>query len=320
MTKPVVLIQGAKSFDQVPGLNRIANDADIRFAADFSQLKQHLPDAEIIFSWDFRDTRLRDVWNSAGKLKWIHWSGAGVNAALFPELVESNITLTNSRGVFDQAMAEYVLGLILIFVKRFHTMLAAQQRIEWRYQMSERLAGKKALIVGAGSIGTAIGRLLKACGMQIRGVRRTVKGEDADFETVAPVTELNQQLPWADFVIIVTPLTDETYHLFGAEQFKAMQNSARLLNVGRGPIVDEDALIKALKNEEIAGAALDVFETEPLPEDSPLWKMTNVVVSPHISGDYLESLAALVDGFVENFYRYYSGETLLNLVNKELGY
>ncbi len=318
--RPAVVVLGAGSRDDLPGVEALEALADLRYAASRERLLEALPGAEILFGWDFADASLAEGWAAADALRWVHWGGAGVDAALFPALRESSIPLTSSRGVFDQAMAEYVAGLVVALAKRLPETLALQARREWRWRMSERLAGRPALVVGAGSIGRAVARALTGLGLEVSGVARRQRDRDPDFVAVHGRGGLDAALATADFVVITTPLTDETRGLFDAARIARMHRGARLVNVGRGPVVDEAALVEALAEERIAGAALDVFVDEPLDAESPLWTMPNVIVSPHMSGDFLGSHEALVALFADNLRRYVAGDSLLNPVDKGLGY
>lgn len=318
--RPVVVILGATSDDPPPGIGPVLEGASVRFAVGASELGEVLEGAQALFVWDFRSTELRDAWHRADDLEWVHVAGAGVDAVLFQSLVESPVTLTNSRGVFDRSIAEYVLGLMLVFAKDYRRTVEFQRRREWVHRETEMLAGKKVLVVGVGSIGRTIARLARCAGMDVDGVARTARSSDEDFGRVVASEDLDEALPDADYVVIAAPLTAQTEGMFGAEQFRRMKDGARLLNVGRGPIVDESALVEALRDGRIAGAALDAFREEPLPEDSPLWSMPQVIVSPHMSGDFVGWLQALGELFVENFRRWQRGDDLLNIVDKDKGY
>jgi phosphoglycerate dehydrogenase-like enzyme len=274
----------------------------------------------VLFVWDFRSTELRDAWHRVEKLRWVHVAGAGVDAVLFPDIVESQVTITNSRGVFDRSIAEYVLGLMLVFAKDLLQTIGLQQQKKWVHRDTEMLAGHKLLVVGAGSIGRTIARLARCAGMEVDAIARTARYSDEDFGRVFPSEDLDEVLPETDYVVVAAPLTAQTRGMFGAAQFERMKPGARFINVGRGPIVDESALTEALRDGRIAGTALDVFSEEPLPEDSPLWEMPQVVVSPHMSGDFVGWLEALGELFVENFRRWERGDELLNVVDKERGY
>jgi phosphoglycerate dehydrogenase-like enzyme len=318
--RPTVVILGATSDEPPPGLEPIAQSACFRFAADAQELEGAIGEADVLFVWDFRSTELRDAWHRVEKLRWVHVAGAGVDAVLFPDIVESQVTITNSRGVFDRSIAEYVLGLMLVFAKDLLQTIGLQQQKKWVHRDTEMLAGHKLLVVGAGSIGRTIARLARCAGMEVDAIARTARYSDEDFGRVFPSEDLDEVLPEADYVVVAAPLTAQTRGMFGAAQFERMKPGARFINVGRGPIVDESALTDALRDGRIAGTALDVFSEEPLPEDSPLWEMPQVVVSPHMSGDFVGWLEALGELFVENFRRWERGDELLNVVDKERGY
>ena len=315
-----LVIHGVESSDEIPGIERIAADAQISCAPDLEALQEFLPHAEVFLGWNFRAKDLRQTWHLAKQLRWVQWSGAGVDAVLFPEFVASDVQLTNVRGVFDRAMAEYTLGLILAFAKRLPETVVAQTEHRWSYRLTEQTLGQKVLVVGVGSIGRAIGRLLKQAGFKVSGVGRSARDGDPDFEQVYGVDTLVQSLETADYVVLIPPLTDQTRGLFGAVEFSAMKATARFINLGRGELVDEDALIAALTSGAIAGAGLDVFLNEPLPENSPFWDLENVIVSPHMSGDYHGYKETVAEVFLNNFERYRQGRELVNRVDKTLGF
>jgi phosphoglycerate dehydrogenase-like enzyme len=317
---PNVTVFGAGRAEDLPGLAAARDGAHFRFAASEQALEEVIGDTDVLLSWDFRADVLERVWPQALRLQWVHWAGAGVDAALFPGFRRSDVVLTNARGVFDQPIAEYVLGLILCFAKGFPRTVRAQDRRHWDFRNSESISGSTALVIGVGNIGRAIAALLQAAGMNIIGVGRTARNDDALFGRVHPFGELDAQLSRADYVVNITPSTPDTRGLFSAQRFQRMNPGARFINVGRGDAVDEPALLEALQGGRIAGAALDVFAEEPLPEDSPFWALENVIVSPHMSGDVVESLEALVDQFVQNLRRFIRGEPLKNVVDKSRGY
>ena len=318
--RTTVVIQGVDSAREVPGIEAIEADATIRCANDLDALRAALPGAEVLLGWKFAADDVTRAFDRADRLRWIQWAGAGVDAAMFPALVESDVTLTNVRGVFDQAMAEYTLGMILAFAKGFRRTGALQRDRTWRHRLTEPVAGTRALVVGAGSIGRAIARTLRAAGIEVEGVGRTAREEDADFGRVHGNEGLDRALGSADWVVLIAPLTRRTRGMFGAARFAAMKPTARFFNLGRGALVDEPAMIEALDNGVIAGAGLDVFAEEPLPAESPLWGMENVFVSPHMSGDFHGHKVAMAKVFIENFRRYRAGEPLLNVVDKRLGF
>ena len=318
--RTAVVIQGVETAGEVPGIGAIEAHAEIRCAADLDALRRALPGAQVLLGWKFAAEDIRYAFDCTDRLRWIQWSGAGVDAALFPALVESDVTVTNVRGVFDQAMAEYTLGMILAFAKDFRRTFALQRERTWLHRLSERVAGTRALVVGAGSIGRTIARTLRSAGIDVEGVGRVARGGDPDFGRVHDVADLNPALGHADWVVLIVPLTGRTRGLFDASRFAAMKPSARFFNLGRGALVDERAMIDALQRGVIAGAGLDVFADEPLPAACALWEMENVLVSPHMSGDYKGHQTAIADIFIENFRRFRSGEPLVNVVDKRLGF
>ncbi|MBF6274385.1 hydroxyacid dehydrogenase [Nocardia sp. 852002-20019_SCH5090214] len=295
----------------------VLEQATVRFA-DGASLADALPGAEALFVYDFRSTALPGAWDRADRMRWVHVGGTGVDAVMFDTLIDSDVQVTNTRGLFDEPIAEYVLAQVLAFAKDLPESLRLQQRHQWRHRESERVAGAAVLVVGTGSIGRAIARLLRAAGMRVRGLGRTARIGDPDFGTVA--TDLHAELPGADYVVCVTPLTPQTRHMFDASAFAAMKPHARFINVGRGESVVTDDLVAALRGGVLAGAALDVVDPEPLPAGHPLWDLPNVVVTPHNSGDFIGWRAEIVAAFTENFERWASGQPLHNVVDKKLGY
>ncbi|HET8848286.1 MAG TPA: D-2-hydroxyacid dehydrogenase [Marinobacter sp.] len=319
-SKPVITVLSAPGDAAPPGIEAIKARADVRFASDEQTLRDTLPGTDVMMVTDFRTEALEAAWPAADRLKWIHASSAGVDALMFPALINSDVTVTNARGIFDRTIAEYVLCTILMFAKDFPGSLRLQQAHQWKHRDTERAQGRQVLVVGAGSIGRQIGRLVNAIGMQAHGVARRARKDDPDFVAVHSHDDLFEQLGLADYVVIAAPLTPQTEGLFDAKAFKAMKPSARLINIGRGPIVKTDDLIAALDAGEIAGAGLDVFEEEPLAPDHPLWAREDVIMTAHMAGDFIGWKRALTDQFLENFDAWHSGGELFNLVNKELGY
>jgi len=303
-----------------PGLEAVEDEATVIHAHDRDTLIDALQRAEVLMVTDFRTTLLRELWPYAGPLKWIHATSAGVDALMFPELIDSEIPVTNARGIFDRSIAECVLGLMLMHAKDVRRTLALQAERRWQHRETERLDGRCALILGAGGIGRQTARLCRAFDMRTMGLARRQREADADFGAIHPADDIDRYLPEADYVVLAAPLTDQTRGLFDAGRFERMKPSAYLINIGRGPIVQTDALLEALRSEQIAGAALDVFEEEPLPADHPLWEMPNALISPHMAGDFIGWKEALTEQFVANFRRWRADEPLQNLVDKRRGY
>lgn len=306
--------------DDLPDcLTLIEAAAEVRYTKA-AELATALPGADALLLWDFFSSAVQDVWQHADSLKWIHVAAAGVDKLLFDGLRNSDVVVTNSRGIFDRPIAEFVLGSILAMAKDIPGSLRRQQSGIWQHRETERIDDTNALIVGTGSIGRATARLLVAAGMRVEGVGRTARVGDPDFGTVHASNRLAGVVRDSDYVILIAPLTEATRDLVDATVLNAMKPTARLINVGRGELVDDGALVDALNRAGITGAALDVFSTEPLPASSPLWQMENVLISAHLSGDaagWRQRLSAL---FSDNFERYVRGGDLLNVVDKKLGF
>lgn len=300
-----------------PGIDAIAGDAELvvvrRSEAD--RLASRCQDAEALFVWEFRHNVVRGAIADLPRLRWIQTASAGVDAVVSPEVVERRITVTNARGVLDDAIAEWVLGVLLLFVKDLRRTLDLQREHRWQHRESERLAGRRLLVIGAGSVGRAIARLARAAGMRVEGVARRRRDDDPDFDRVETAGALPDLLPGAEFVVVSAPLTPDTRGMVDEAAFAAMPPGVRFVNVGRGPIVDEAALLAALRSGHVAAAALDVFAHEPLPPDHPFWDLDQVVVSPHQAGDFEGWRAAFTDVFVDNFRRWRRGEALRNVVD-----
>ncbi|MGH3980777.1 MAG: D-2-hydroxyacid dehydrogenase [Pseudonocardiaceae bacterium] len=304
--------------DLPAGLDAITEGALLRTVTG-DDLPAALPGADVLLVWDFLSDAVRPAWPAADALRWVHTASAGVDRVAFPELLGSDVVLTNSRGVFDVPMAEYVLGLVLAFAKDFPGTVRLQARREWRHRETERLGGRCAVVVGSGPIGRAIGRQLSAAGLRVALVGR-VERSDAEFGIVHGAGALAGLLPQADYLVLAAPLTEATRGMVDAAALAAMKPTARLVNVGRGALVVTEDLVTALRQGEIAGAALDVFDSEPLPEASPLWELPGVIVSPHMSGDVVGWRNELAGLFADNLDRYRSGRPLRNVVDKVRGY
>lgn len=290
--------------------------------ADQTGLAEAVSTCEALFLWDFFSAALQDAWRPDTPLRWVHVAAAGVDRLLFAELAESAVVVTNSRGVFDRPIAEYVLGLILRRAKLFGQTQRLQAERRWEHRETLSVAGSAALVVGTGAIGREIARLLTAVGVRVTGGGRNGREGDPDFGRVLPTTHLAAELGCFDWVVLVAPLTEQTRGMFGAAEFAAMAPGSYLINVGRGPLVDHAALLAALSDPTapLAGAALDVFATEPLPADDPLWDAPGAFVSPHMSGDSVGWRQALIALFADNLDRWLAGQPLLNVVDKYRGY
>ncbi|MFI2432407.1 D-2-hydroxyacid dehydrogenase [Streptomyces sp. NPDC018693] len=308
---PTLLVLDA---EPLPRLGRLIGRAQV-LHADETTLAERLPRADVLLVWDFTSHAVRRAWPGGGpRPRWVHTASAGVDHLLCPELAASDTVVTNARGVFDQPIAEYVAALVLAHAKDLPRTLELQGGREWRHRETRRVAGTHAVVVGSGPVGRAIARTLKALGVTAAVVGRVPR------TGIHGPGDLDRLLARADWVIAATPLTEETRGMFDARRFGVMQPSAYFVNVGRGPLVDEEALMRALTSRWIAGAALDVFTTEPLPPDSPLWKVPGLLVSPHMSGDTIGWRDELAAQFVDLYERWAAGRPLVNVVDKERGY
>jgi len=305
-----------------PNAQAIERVADTVYATE-DELPLLLPGADMLFCWHSITPVVAGAWPRDPDLApgWVHVAAAGVDSLLFPALVDNpHVVLTNSRGVYDQAIAEYVLGLILALAKDFPGTWEHQRRHEWRPRDSERIGGRTVLVWGTGPIGRATAGMLRAVGMRVSGAGRTAREDDPDFGTVHDRASLRGALAEADYVVLAAPLTPATRCMVDASVLAAMKPGARLVNVGRGGLVDEEALIRHLADGRLAGAALDVFGHEPLSAVSPLWDMPGVVVSPHTAGEVTGWRADLAELFLDNLVRRAEGRPLRNVVDKEHGY
>ena len=316
---PVIVILGEHAHDRPPHLGPLEGRVDLRLT-DAAGLGDAVQDAQALFLWDFFSTAVRDVWDRCEGVEWIHVAAAGVDSLLFDELRDSEVTVTNARGTFDRPIAEFVLASILAHAKRLHESRRLQAAREWQHRETHGLAGSRALVIGTGAIGRETARLLRAVGMQVRGVGRTAREGDPDFGTVVASSDLAAEVGWCDHLVNAAPLTPATTGLIDRDVLAAMATTAHLVNIGRGATVVESDLVEALQREQIAGASLDVFEVEPLPQDSPLWDAPGAVISAHMSGDIIGWRDTLARQFVDNAERWLAGEPLENVVDKKLGY
>jgi len=276
--------------------------------------------ARALLLWDFFSTAVRDVWADADRLEWIHITAAGVDSLLFDELRDSGVVVTNARGVFDRPLAEYVLGAVIAYAKDSRTSFELQQGRQWQHRETRSIKGATALVVGTGGIGREIAKLLRAAGLVVRGAGRRAATDDPDFGEVISSDDLAAEAGWCDHLILAAPLTAQTRGLVDSAVLDAMKPDAHLVNIARGPMVDEQALVAALTERRIGGATLDVFDTEPLPPEHPLWDAPNVTITAHMSADAVGWRETLAAQFAANVRRWLAGESLLNVVDKKLGY
>ncbi|AQU68594.1 D-2-hydroxyacid dehydrogenase [Streptomyces niveus] len=311
MTEPTLLVLGA---DPPPRLGRLTGRAHVRYA-DESSLADQLPLADVLLAWDFTSDAIRLAWPGDGpRPGWVHTASAGVDRLLCPELINSETVVTNARGIFEEPIAEYVASLVLAMAKDLPGTLELQRQRRWRHREGLRVAESRATVVGAGPIGRAIAGTLRALGVTVAITGRTAR------PGIHGADQLDRLLTRSDWVICAAPLTESTRGMFDSRLFGLMQPSAHFINVGRGQLVDEKALADAVAKRWIAGAALDVFEAEPLDPESRLWDVPGLIVSPHMSGDTVGWRDRLGEQFVELYDIWASGEPLPNVVDKKRGY
>jgi D-2-hydroxyacid dehydrogenase (NADP+) len=257
------------------------------------------------------------------RLRWLQQWGAGADWLMrHPEAQERDFALTNASGVHAIPISEQIIATLLMFARGLHRAVRAQARREWWRPSHDdvfELAGKTMLLVGVGAIGARTAELASAHGMRVEGVRGDPSVPAPGVSLMVGPDELIERLPHADAVVLTVPLSPSTANMIGAAELRAMRPSAYLINIGRGGTVDEPALVRALREGWIAGAGLDVFVEEPLPADSPLWDMENVIITGHYSGNTPEYNRRATDILLENLRRYQAGEPLHNLVDKRTG-
>jgi phosphoglycerate dehydrogenase-like enzyme len=317
--RPVVAVLCEAAGAAPPQLAELEGEVELR-VTDEAGLADAVRGAQALFLWDFFSTAVSRVWEHCDALEWIHVAAAGVDTLLFDELRASDVTVTNARGVFDRPIAEYVLGAVLAHAKLLHESHDLQRQRTWRHRESRSVRGARAMVVGTGGIGREVARLLRAVGIEVTGAGSRARSGDPDFGEVVASAELARHVGDVDYLVNAAPLTDATRGLIDREVLAALPRTAHLVNVGRGATVVEEDLLAALRAGELDGATLDVFVTEPLPEDSPLWDAPGVVVTPHMSGDVVGWRDTLAEQFVANARRWLAGEPLQNVVDKERGY
>lgn len=290
---------------------------------DYKRLHLEVLDSEIVLAWSLRPEQVV----AARKLRWIHSPAAAVHQLMFPELVDSDIVLTNAREVHGPVVAEHVMALIFALAKKIPGSVQLQQKHVWGQQILwdelprvREVAGATLGLIGLGSIGRPLVRSAKALGMRVVAVREHPEKGSEGADVVFGPAKIDELFRQADYVVLAAPVTDSTKAIANAERFGLMKSGACLINVGRGPLVDEAALAAALRANQIGGAALDVFPKEPLAADSPLWDLPNLLITPHtaaLTDKLWERHYAL---FSENLRRYLAGQDLLAVVDKRKGY
>ena len=294
-------------------------------ADDRATLAREAADADVFYGFTFP----ADLVANAPRLRWIQSLSAGVEGNLSPEVVARGILVTNGAGIASNGIAEQVLAVILAFCRNLHVAARLQREARWDRTAVmagigapiRELRGSRVAVLGLGPIGEAVARDAAALGAVVRGMRRhPPETPSPPYEQVVGPDGLDALLGWADFVVLAVPHTPETENLIGRRELGLMRPDAYLVNIARGSVIDEAALIDVLRHGGIAGAALDVFEHEPLPASSPLWSLPNVILTPHAAGATPRYFERALELFIGNLERYLAGKPLRNLVDPALGY
>ena len=322
MEKITLAVLGDPEEPTLTRLDALGPDVRIKIGKTADALRPEVGDARVLFNWLGAKEELSRILTLAPKLEWMHARWAGLDRMLFPELVESPVQLTNGSGVFSPPLAEFTILGALYFAKDVPRLLRAKADRRWELYDMEEVSRQTMGIVGHGDIGRAIAWRAKALGMKVLALRRdpAPRAGDEHVDRVYATEDIRAMLPECDYVAVAAPLTPGTKGLIGEAEFAVMKPDAIIINVGRGPVIDEPAMIEALQSGKIRGAALDVFDAEPLPPDNPLWSMDNVLISPHTADHTRTWLDESMDQFLDQFARWRKGEPLKNVVDKRAGY
>lgn len=302
-----LLVIAPPQFQPLDMLRREAPDVELSVGTDPEALRHDARRADAVLIAPRYASVLTDLWRDLGNVRWIHTLAAGVESLPFDLLRRSDAVITNSRGLYADALGEFAVAAMLWFAKDLRRLLRNQDARRWEPYDVERLEGRTAGIIGYGGIGHAVGRRAAALGMRVLTTRRRRELGDPTIEEV---------IADSDYVVMSTPLTPSTWRLMSRERIARMKPEAVFINVGRGGTVDEDALVDALRNRRIRGAALDVFDVEPLPPEHPLWQLDNVLISPHTADHTADAHLRAMSFFLENLRNFRAGESLENVVDK----
>jgi phosphoglycerate dehydrogenase-like enzyme len=314
---PLVLVLAAKDDPQLALLNAIPHVTG-KTTADFVA---RAAEAAAILHWSGSRDLLRSIFLASPHVRWVHSRAAGIDHLLFPELVASEVPFTNGTGVFSASLGEFALAAMLYFAKDFHRMRRNQEAGRWEQFDVEEISGRTVGIVGFGDIGRAVATRVHAMGMRVLALKRHAPDlADPLIDLYFKPAELEDMLSLCDYVVVCAPLTPETRHMISTAALAAMKSSAVLINLGRGPVVDQAAIVRALTEKKIRGAALDVFEHEPIPPGDPIWKLDNVFISPHCADHTKDWLNDAMRFFLKQYERFRNDEPLANVVQKHLGY
>jgi phosphoglycerate dehydrogenase-like enzyme len=323
MSVITLLVTADPEAPYLKGLDQLSSEARIVVSDDPARIAEVAPEADVILNGEFKDPRLfQNAFALAAQVRWVHVLSAGIEHILSPEIIASPVPLTNGRGVFRRPLAEWAVSAMLHFQYDHRRLIRQQEAGVWEAFDIEELHGTTIGIVGYGEIGRAVAERAKPFGCGIIALRRKPENSAGDplIDRAYAPSEINEMLAACDFVVAAAPLTAETRGLVGPEQIAVLKPSSVVINIGRGPVIDEGALIAALESKKIRGAALDVFDVEPLPPGHAFYKLRNVLLSPH-SADHTPGWRdQAVQFFLDNFARFMKGEPLENVVDKHAGY
>jgi phosphoglycerate dehydrogenase-like enzyme len=323
MDNNTILVLANPTDPQLAMLQELPPETSLAVGISAEAFERTAPAADVIFNWGGGRQLLREVFATAPNVRWVHSKAAGLDSLLFPELIESPVPLTNGRGVFSQSLGEFALAAVLYFAKDFRRMVRNQMAGRWEPFDVMEVTGQTAGIVGYGDIGRAAATRLRAMGLRILAVRRqgpSLYNVDPLVDQIYSPERRLEMIARCDYVVVAAPLTPDTRGLIGEAEFAAMKPNAVVINVGRGPVIDEAAMVRALTEGRIKGAGLDVFEKEPLPEGHPFYRLENVLLSPHCADHTADWQEQAMRFFLEQFERFRTGEPLRNVVNKKQGY
>jgi phosphoglycerate dehydrogenase-like enzyme len=323
MSVETVLVLGDLKEPQLAMLSQRLSGTNIVVGSTAEAFHAAAAQATVLFNWSGSLELFRNVFVMSPQLQWVHSRSVGLERTLFPELITSSVPLTNGTGVFSPSLGEFTLAAILYFAKDFRRMIRNQTAGVWEPFDVTPVSGQIVGIVGYGDIGRAIAARVRPLGMSVLAVKRHASNSGA----ADPLVEMTytpghriEMISRCDYVVVAAPLTAETRGMIGTPEFAAMKSTAVVINVGRGPIIDEQAMLNALRTSQIKGAALDVFDQEPLPQGHPFYKLENVLLSPHCADHTPEWLDDAMELFIAQYERVRKGEPLRNIVNKKLGY
>jgi phosphoglycerate dehydrogenase-like enzyme len=310
----VVTQENDSQLSMLKGLRHIVGNKTEDFASAVNE-------PVVILAWSGPVAALREIFLRCKDVRWVHSRSAGLDHVLFPELVASDVPLTNGSGVFSPSLGEFSLAAILYFAKDFRRMIRNQIAGVWEQFDVEEIAGQTVGIVGYGDIGRAVAMRVRPMGMKVLAIKRHAPlALDPLIDQFFPPEALLEMLARCDYVVVALPLTKETHHMISDAQLAAMKPTAVVINVGRGPVIDQTAIVRALTAKRIKGAGLDVFEQEPLPPGDPMYALENVLLSPHTADHTAQWLNQAMQFFLEQNQRFSMGEPLANVVDKHLGY